>query len=100
MRKDELGRVQRLPPESVQGLRKYRRRTARNRKTPAIDRVADERIARMRQVQPDLVRAPRLERDAHPGVAAEALDHAVVGDGLRSEERRVGKECRSRWSPE
>ena len=21
------------------------------------------------------------------------------GDGLRSEERRVGKECRSRWSP-
>ena len=26
---------------------------------------------------------------------------AVLGDaiGLRSEERRVGKECRSRWSP-
>jgi len=23
----------------------------------------------------------------------------LVGDGLRSEERRVGKECRSRWSP-
>src|SRR3712207_9298136 len=22
-----------------------------------------------------------------------------AGDGLRSEERRVGKECRSRWSP-
>src|SRR5256886_11064927 len=22
-----------------------------------------------------------------------------VADGLRSEERRVGKECRSRWSP-
>ena len=21
------------------------------------------------------------------------------GDGIRSEERRVGKECRSRWSP-
>jgi len=30
-----------------------------------------------------------VERDAAPG-----------GDGLtRSEERRVGKECRSRWSP-
>ena len=28
-----------------------------------------------------------------PGV--KALDHAQ----LRSEERRVGKECRSRWSP-
>src|SRR3989441_11039364 len=24
---------------------------------------------------------------------------AAVGDDLRSEERRVGKECRSRWSP-
>ena len=23
----------------------------------------------------------------------------AVGDGKRSEERRVGKECRSRWSP-
>src|SRR2546426_4453456 len=27
-----------------------------------------------------------------------ALDITVPGDG-RSEERRVGKECRSRWSP-
>ena len=24
---------------------------------------------------------------------------AVAGVGVRSEERRVGKECRSRWSP-
>ena len=24
---------------------------------------------------------------------------AVIKDGMRSEERRVGKECRSRWSP-
>src|SRR3712207_6874174 len=24
---------------------------------------------------------------------------AELADGLRSEERRVGKECRSRWSP-
>ena len=23
----------------------------------------------------------------------------AIGDALRSEERRVGKECRSRWSP-
>src|SRR2546427_13121832 len=26
-------------------------------------------------------------------------DTAVVDDFVRSEERRVGKECRSRWSP-
>ena len=25
--------------------------------------------------------------------------HEVVGESFRSEERRVGKECRSRWSP-
>ena len=24
---------------------------------------------------------------------------AIIGDMVRSEERRVGKECRSRWSP-
>ena len=24
---------------------------------------------------------------------------AEIGGGVRSEERRVGKECRSRWSP-
>src|SRR3989441_8045275 len=29
---------------------------------------------------------------------AESIDHAVFM-GMRSEERRVGKECRSRWSP-
>ena len=28
-----------------------------------------------------------------------AFDPANIGEGMRSEERRVGKECRSRWSP-
>ena len=28
-----------------------------------------------------------------------AIDLAIVGMDDRSEERRVGKECRSRWSP-
>ena len=27
------------------------------------------------------------------------LSTALAGNDLRSEERRVGKECRSRWSP-
>ena len=27
------------------------------------------------------------------------LKHPVLVSGTRSEERRVGKECRSRWSP-
>ena len=32
------------------------------------------------------------------GEAAQVLKHSL-GDLNRSEERRVGKECRSRWSP-
>ena len=31
--------------------------------------------------------------------AAEAVAVAAAGTAARSEERRVGKECRSRWSP-
>ena len=27
------------------------------------------------------------------------LEEKVIDQGARSEERRVGKECRSRWSP-
>ena len=30
---------------------------------------------------------------------ARAQDPVEFADSLRSEERRVGKECRSRWSP-
>ena len=33
------------------------------------------------------------------GVPRDALARWEAGGGLRSEERRVGKECRSRWSP-
>src|SRR3712207_7426065 len=33
-----------------------------------------------------------VDDDADPGEVAERM-------GIRSEERRVGKECRSRWSP-
>src|SRR3989441_12294920 len=34
-------------------------------------------------------------------VTARSIDEVLAGhtDSLRSEERRVGKECRSRWSP-
>src|SRR3989440_3253444 len=34
-----------------------------------------------------------------PGVVADTHHFEHVDDLLRSEERRVGKECRSRWSP-
>ena len=35
-----------------------------------------------------------------PTASMKPLDKVGAGEGLlRSEERRVGKECRSRWSP-
>src|SRR5256885_2618578 len=53
----------------------------------------------------DLARIPLVGIAQAAGVGAEAHGHVVSQylyadtPGLRSEERRVGKECRSRWSP-
>src|SRR2546430_12705565 len=46
-------------------------------------------------------RVPRLPVDIDLGVEQGVPDAVLVGDAIaiRSEERRVGKECRSRWSP-
>ena len=33
------------------------------------------------------------------GISYELIPYEVDPENLRSEERRVGKECRSRWSP-
>src|SRR3712207_681535 len=47
---------------------------------------------------PDLV--PRRELASAAALGAVSMNLArAVGPALRSEERRVGKECRSRWSP-
>ena len=43
-----------------------------------------------------LKRLPALLRSHQPEITVIELGG---NDGLRSEERRVGKECRSRWSP-
>src|SRR3712207_9505961 len=40
-----------------------------------------------------------VDGSAGPGVAENMMSGTVVVKGGRSEERRVGKECRSRWSP-
>ena len=37
--------------------------------------------------------------DKRPNVAGNIYTEKVEGIHVRSEERRVGKECRSRWSP-
>src|SRR3712207_1917111 len=50
-------------------------------------------IERSAGVRPDMARLPLDD--------AKTYEMLAVGDsvGVRSEERRVGKECRSRWSP-
>ena len=40
-----------------------------------------------------------LVRMHHEKKVAERLDKMGIENFVRSEERRVGKECRSRWSP-
>ena len=41
----------------------------------------------------------RLRIETVPGKAAVCIGVRRSGKSTRSEERRVGKECRSRWSP-
>ena len=42
----------------------------------------------------------RIEKiEKHPDADKLVICQVNVGDEERSEERRVGKECRSRWSP-
>src|SRR6266705_4772859 len=45
----------------------------------------------------DMVQARRSQQRETPVEKAEGIEKEDVG--IRSEERRVGKECRSRWSP-
>ena len=40
-----------------------------------------------------------VDTDMVRAVPAEVLEKIIAGIPVRSEERRVGKECRSRWSP-
>ena len=37
--------------------------------------------------------------DSNVDIAANKVYNKIYGKAERSEERRVGKECRSRWSP-
>ena len=67
-----------------------------SRPWPLIKRQFDDMKQRLTQLE----RAdPAIKARVIPRVKAaeaEIIDHDRV---LRSEERRVGKECRSRWSP-
>ena len=64
-------------------------------KTGIIDEEENEMIHRIFELKDIVVREVMV-----PRTDIKALEiNADIGNVARSEERRVGKECRSRWSP-
>src|SRR2546430_16740132 len=66
---------------------------------PAVALALWERQMRLIPLQVFSFLIVRLKFAAKPAAFWGMLAGLVVLLGLRSEERRVGKECRSRWSP-
>src|SRR2546430_8863031 len=64
--------------------------------TPAEDADAEGTIE-LRMKDPD--RTVHVRRVVIPGLEGEPAGVLTLHEDVRSEERRVGKECRSRWSP-
>src|ERR1035438_10570147 len=66
------------------------------------DRDGEPRYSQVHQRPAGLPNAPPADEDCercHQGVRHEVWLGDGDGSSVRSEERRVGKECRSRWSP-
>ena len=68
--------------------------------------VFDERVMKAKlssnvykSLHKTIQRGTKLDPGVADAVAAAMRDWAVSNGATRSEERRVGKECRSRWSP-
>src|SRR5882757_11192475 len=70
--------MQSLPLKSAQRIDQRRRRAARLRKSTAVDRIADDGILLMRQMQADLVSPAGLELHRQVGVCAKALEHTIM----------------------
>src|SRR4051794_41406769 len=56
-------------------------------------------LAQQLVIGPDLGAGPGARVAGLVGQDLVQGDRVLAADGERSEERRVGKECRSRWSP-
>src|SRR3989475_2675024 len=65
-----------------------------------LSRVQQERTTRTASNRSDRARAPRARSlTARRKLAERSISSTTWPSSSRSEERRVGKECRSRWSP-
>ena len=112
---DELGEVARVLDASVQELGRRLDELTRDRaRLDAIlsgmvegvlvldghgrIQLANRAARSMLRMDDSSIGRPYVEVIRHPEIA-EQLGTALRGGDVRSEERRVGKECRSRWSP-
>ena len=50
-------------------------------------------------IQPRTIHKKNKKNTSYPTVSFVAVGDNIIHENVRSEERRVGKECRSRWSP-
>ena len=67
--------------------------------TPAPARTAIRSAGHVVVTNPDMLHAGILPHHTKWVKLFENLEYVVIDEIHRSEERRVGKECRSRWSP-
>jgi hypothetical protein len=79
MRKAESGSVQ----------KDARRSEQRADESLGIHALAQEGMARLRQMDPDLVGAPRFKRTRDERAVAQLLQHVHVGDGLATLSRKT-----------
>src|SRR5688572_7475672 len=101
-RREECARgMRRMMVEEVNGAAEARQlcakpfRKAKLQLRPHRHRLLEERKSMRREGDGRLQQA--FEFDERPLVERDRVQLAWADAGLRSEERRVGKECRSRW---
>src|SRR3712207_824431 len=73
--------------------------TLRSRAASAIREYAEAHAALFERAERLREKAERLEKEGTPSESARNRAERAMRE-VRSEERRVGKECRSRWSPD
>jgi len=78
VRQTQACSVQRLPAEGLQGLDQFGAGPGGKSRAPTVSRVADQRMADMRQMHADLVGAAGFQLQTQQRVQGEALHHAVV----------------------
>ena len=80
----------------LEGLAKDKRSPLTNQdKEYVLERMIEEELLIKRAVDLGMLENNPMAR----GTIVQQMIKNIVTEGSRSEERRVGKECRSRWSP-